>query len=303
MTVLVLLGGDSPEREVSLRSGKAIANALRRSNIGVIEYDPIHGNEELLKLVSQSDIVLPVLHGKNGEDGKIQELLESVNAQFLGSNSTVSRVCFDKVETHKILEAEGILMPKYELVTKEDTGHAIFSKPFVLKPKDGGSSLDTLVAREVSLDVIGKAKHLLSKYDSMIVEELIDGPEITVAVLGSEVLPVIAIIPPEDSEFDYNNKYNGKSKEICPVPDEIIPTKLQKEAEELALQVHILLNARHLSRTDMMIDKNGRIYVLELNTMPGMTNQSLFPIAANAVGLDMEKLVQEFIKIINGEQK
>jgi D-alanine-D-alanine ligase len=301
MKVLVLLGGDSPERDVSLRSGKAIADALRYSGIDVIEFDPFDGTDKLIKLVEEVDLVFPILHGKNGEDGSIQKILESVNARYLGSDSNVSKVCFDKDETHKILESEGILMPKYCIVSAQDITHTIFDKPFVLKPKDGGSSLDTLIARTINDESRRKSEILLSKYESMIAEELIVGPEITVAVMGEEVLPAIAIIPPKDGEFDYLNKYNGDSKEICPIPEDIINIEIQRRAENLALRVHMILGARHLSRTDMMIDRDGRIYVLELNTMPGMTNQSLFPIAANAIGLPMDKLVLKLINIISEE--
>jgi D-alanine-D-alanine ligase len=301
MKVLVLLGGDSPERAVSLRSGKAIADALRNVGIDVVEYDPINGEHEIKKMAKNFDMVFPILHGKNGEDGVVQELLESLGVKFLGSSSSASRICFDKENTHKILESEGVLMPKYAHVTKKDVDNSIFDMPFVLKPINGGSSLDTLIAREVNELNKSKAIELLEKYDSMIAEELIEGQEITVAVLGGEALPVIAIIPPDNGEFDYDNKYNGSSKELCPAPEEIVPLEQQKEASALALEVHTLLNARHLSRTDMMIDKNGKIYVLELNTMPGMTNQSLFPTAASTVGLSMEKLVLELIKQVNGE--
>jgi D-alanine-D-alanine ligase len=302
MNVLVLLGGESPERAVSLRSGRAIADALRASGVSVIEYDPTNGIKVLKELVQKVNIVFPILHGKNGEDGAIQEVLEILSAKFLGTGSVSSKICFDKEQTHKVLESDGVLMPKYAVVTAEDLNQPIFSKPFVLKPINGGSSLDTLVARKLNLAVRSKTKSLLDKYESMLVEELIMGQEITVAILGEKALPVIAIIPPENCEFDYNNKYNGASKELCPAPEDIVTFKLQKEAQAIALKVHNLLKARHISRTDMIIDSNGNIYVLELNTMPGMTNQSLFPVAANAAGLSMEKLVLKLIEQVNGKQ-
>jgi D-alanine-D-alanine ligase len=303
MKVLVLSGGDSPEREVSLRSGRAITDALRASGFDVNEYDPINGFDELVILAKNVEMVFPILHGKNGEDGVIQEILEKNAINFLGTRSKESRICFDKEETHKILESEGILMPKYKIVTKDEFEHSIFDKPFVLKPKDGGSSLDTLIARVINNDSKARTLELLDKYDSMIAEELIEGPEITVAVLGKKALPVIAIIPPVDGEFDYNNKYNGASKELCPAPENIVSQALQNEAENLAMKIHNILNARHISRTDMMVNDAGNLYVLELNTMPGMTNQSLFPIAANAVGLSMDKLVLELINLVKGEYR
>lgn len=301
MTVLVLLGGDSPEREVSLRSGKAIADALRNSGNNVIEFDPINGTDKIINLVKEVDLVFPILHGKNGEDGYIQKILESVDVKYLGSDSIVSKVCFDKEETHKILESEGILMPKYIIVSDKELTHEIFDKPFVLKPVEGGSSLDTLIARTINDDSRRKTEILLRKYESMIAEELIEGLETTVAVMGKEALPAIAIIPPENSEFDYINKYNGASKEICPIPEDILNKDTQSQAETLALRVHSVLGARHLSRTDMIIDGESKIYVLELNTMPGMTNQSLFPNAANAGGYSMDELVLKLINLVNGD--
>lgn len=298
MKVLVLFGGDSPEREVSIRSGSAVNEALKNAGIETILFDPIDGDEELSRLAKEVDMIFPILHGKNCEDGVIQKKLESTGVMFLGSDSGVSAVCFDKEQTHNVLEKAGILMPSFAVVTKEDFQNPLFKKPFVLKPIDGGSSLDTLVAREVSDDNIGTAKELLSRYESMMLEELIEGQEITVPVLDDEVLPVIAIVPPLDGEFDYANKYNGKSKELCPAPLELVSAEVQEEAQKLALQVHNLLGARHLSRTDIIITSDNKLYVLELNTMPGMTNQSLFPAAAMAAGYTMEEFVMKLIDIV-----
>lgn len=298
MKVLVLFGGDSPEREVSLRSGPAINEALIRAGIETILYDPIDGDEGLFRLASEVDMVFPVLHGKNGEDGVIQKKLESVGALFLGSDSKSSAVCFNKGRTHQFLEKAGITMPSFAIVTKQDMQNNLFEKPFVLKPVEGGSSLDTLVAREVSENTLNTAKEFLGKYEYMMLEELIQGQEITVPVLGGQALPVIAIVPPADGEFDYVNKYNGKSNELCPAPTELASQDVQRQAQQLAIQVHNLLDARHLSRTDIIVTPKNELYVLELNTMPGMTNQSLFPAAALVAGYTMEQLVLKLIEIV-----
>jgi len=299
MKVLVLYGGDSPEREVSLRSGTAVNEALRTAGIDTLLYDPIQGDDELFRLVRQVDMVFPILHGKNCEDGVIQKKLESVGAKFLGSDSKVSEVCFNKHKTHDLLESAGITMPEFAVVTKNDLDNKLFKNPFVLKPVNGGSSLDTLVVRQVRQDYLDTAVELLNEYESMMLEELIEGQEITVPVLADSALPVIAIVPPTDGEFDYDNKYNGKSQEICPVPVELVSDLIQKQAQQLALKVHNLLGASHLSRTDIIVDKDGELFVLELNTMPGMTSQSLFPLSAKVAGNDMDKLVLKLIEIVN----
>ncbi len=298
--ILILYGGDSPEREVSLRSGSAVADALRTAGYAVTMYDPKLGHNGLLVAVAAVDIVFPILHGVNGEDGVIQKELEDIGVPFLGSDSNVSRICFDKISTHRILEASGILMPSYSTVSLDNLGHELFMKPFVLKPIHGGSSLDTLIARTIDMETSEMAHRLLEKYPHMLLEELISGQEITVPILDNTTLPVIAIVPPDESEFDYENKYNGKSKEICPVPSDMVSKSLCAKASEIALQVHAILGARHLSRVDMIVDPTGKIHTLEINTMPGMTDRSLMPIAAMASGMDMPKFTTRLVDLVIG---
>jgi D-alanine-D-alanine ligase len=297
MKILVLLGDNSPEREVSLRSGAAVTAALKEAGFEVEQYDPVNGDEGLNEAVSRNDIVFPILHGINGEDGVIQAKLESMGKPFLGSTAAVSKVTFDKQVTHSLLEKASVLMPKFAIVSSSNIGHELFQKPFVLKPIEGGSSLDTIIARHNSEKYIQKAIELLKKYPEMLLEELIEGLELTVPVLDENPLPVIAIVPPTDFEFNYDNKYNGKTQEICPVPPSMVPENKQKESQEIALKVHRVLGARHLSRTDIIMSNDGKLYVLEINTMPGMTDQSLMPKAAAVAGYSMEKLVKKFVEI------
>ncbi len=301
MNVLVLMGGDSTEREVSLRSGAAVVAALKQTEHTVTIYDPKDGDQGLAEAVKGVDIVLPILHGDNGEDGVIQEKLEHLGVPYLGATSEVSRVCISKEQTHKTLERNGIKMAKYEIVNeKQFTASRLTKKPFVLKTADGGSSVDIVVARHESEEDFVHARALLRKRGTMLLEELIEGLEITVPVLGEEALPPIAIIPPEDGEFDYENKYNGSTQEIVPIPEGLLSATLQRQAQELALKVHSALKVRHLSRTDMIVTPEGEIYVLELNTIPGMTEQSLFPKSAAVSGLDMPALTEKFIQLILG---
>ncbi len=298
MKILVLYGGDSPEREVSLSSGQTIADALIKSGHDVILLDTLQGFDEISNHKDKVEMVFPILHGLNGEDGSVQKVLEDLNLPFLGSLSVSSENSYDKIVTHEILSEFHIQMPKYSRVTLDNfKSNILCHSPYVLKPIKGGSSLDTQVVRSVN-DEMTKSLELLKKYPEMLIEELIFGNEITVPIFNKKCLEVIAIIPPENEEFNYDNKYNDKSKEICPAPIEYISKSLQEKAQDISLKVHNAMNARHLSRVDLMLSENGELYVLEINTMPGMRPQSLYPKAAAYAGMDMPKLVNEFVKMV-----
>jgi D-alanine-D-alanine ligase len=295
MKVLVLLGGISNEREVSLRSGRAVADALKAVGHEVIEYDPQQGLEGLAGFVGKVDCVFPILHGRGGEDGSVQEELEKLGFKYLGSDSKASKVCFDKSQFKKILNKLSVMTPAGETVTSTSIGASqLLHKPYVLKPLNGGSSLDAFIIRDPANRAYDP--RIFDHYQEMILEELIDGTEITVPVLGTTALPVIEIIPPNGKEFDYENKYNGESQEICP-PQNVAPAK-QQEAQRLTERIHQEAGARHLSRTDIIIDHEGKMWVLELNTIPGLTEQSLFPKAAVVAGINMQQLVQKFLDLV-----
>jgi D-alanine-D-alanine ligase len=295
MKVLVLLGGVSNEREVSLRSGRAVADALKASGHEVAEYDPQQGMDGLAGFVGKVDCVFPILHGRGGEDGTVQAELEKLGFKYLGSNSLVSQKCFDKSKFKEILNKLSILTPQSEIVTRISIGAStLLQRPYVLKPLNGGSSLDAFIIR----DPVNRSydPRIFDHYQVMILEQLIEGTEITVPVLGDSALPVIEIIPPQGKEFDYENKYNGESQELCP-PQHVDAAK-QEEAQRLTERVHKEVGARHLSRTDIIIDSEGKMWVLELNTIPGLTEQSLYPKAAAVAGINMQQLAQKFLDIV-----
>ena len=295
MKVLVLLGGTSNEREVSFRSGGAVADALRAAGYEVLEYDPAEGYAGLSQFVGKVDCVFPILHGKGGEDGSIQLELEKLNLKYLGSDSKVSRLCFNKNEFKKILNKLSILTPKWEVVNGENVAQSeLINHPYVLKPIGGGSTIDAYIVRDPKS--AGYDEQVFEKYQQMLLEELIEGDEVTVSVLSDTALPVIEIIPPEGQEFDFENKYNGATKEICPPKN--VSAEHQTEAQKSAVKIHEIVGARHLSRVDFMIDRSGKLYVLELNTMPGLTGQSLYPKSAAEAGLPMPELVSEFVKMV-----
>jgi D-alanine-D-alanine ligase len=294
MKVLVLLGDNSPEREVSIRSGKAVAEALRKAGHHVTEYDPAEGYNKLAEFKDKVDCVFPILHGVGGEDGKIQRALESYGFKYLGSPSAVAQLCFNKVAFKQELEKLNILTPKWKAVTKDSLDQSLSLSPYVLKPIEGGSTIDAFIIRDPKTQTY--PTEIFDRYKEMLYEELVEGAEITIPVLDKTALSVIEIIPPEGKEFDYENKYNGATQELCPPAN--VPEEKQVEARKLTEKIHAAVGARHLSRTDIIIDKTGQLYVLELNTMPGLTAQSLFPKSAKQGGLSMEQLVQKFLDMV-----
>lgn len=295
MKILVLGGGDGPERDVSLRSAAAIRDGLTDLGHDVRSADPAEGEAALRQAAGDCDMIFPILHGVGGEDGTLQGLLDDFGKPYLGSGVEVSKLCFDKPQLKALLVENGIDTPKSEVVTASTFGRSELSlAPFVLKPVADGSSMGTIIARTMQYDH-EQAQRLLEDYGEMLLEEMINGVEITVAVLGEKALPVVEIVPPEGKEFDYENKYNGATSELCPPIN--VSGALQVQAQELAERIHELSGARHLSRTDMMIDEAGTIYVLEINTMPGMTGQSLFPKAATVAGLPWVRLVERLVEL------
>lgn len=295
MKILVLGGGVSPEREVSFRSASNVQTALKNAGFEVQFYDPANGVDELLKLAKNADCVFPILHGVGGEDGTLQKIFEENGIKFLGSGSKSSEDCSDKFKFYKICRENGIKVPDTEVVDKNSIKSSMLSKnPFVLKPINGGSAIDTFIERKVPQD-FSKFDEVFDKYKEMVLEQLIEGVEVTDGILDEKALPIVEIIPPPGEEFDADNRYNGRSQELCPSKN--IDEKIQSEIQNIALKVHTLLKCRHVSRTDMIVGKDG-IYILELNTIPGLTKASLLPKEAEAIGLSMEDLMKEFVRLV-----
>lgn len=295
MKILVIGGGISSEREVSLRSSISVAESLKASGHIVTYYDWDGTSQWLADNASAHDVVFPVLHGQGGEDGQIQKILEDLDCKYVGTDSIHSQFCMDKTVTRNMLLAEGIKLPVGQKVDeKQYKEHKLFSEPHVLKPKDGGSSIDTFIFSDIAERDQNKVHAAFRTHKTMLIEQYIVGKEITVPVMQGKDLPVIEIIPPTDGTFDYQNKYNGLSKELC--PPENVSQEVQKQATEIALKCHKVMGCRHLSRTDMIVSADG-IFVLEVNTMPGMTGQSLFPKAAQYAGLNMNLLTDYLVKL------
>lgn len=296
MNILVLGGGNSPEREVSLRSAKSVAEAARAAGFSVREADPKDGLSVLDNLAPQN-LVFPILHGAGGEDGELQAELEKRKLPFLGAGSEVSKNCFDKWQTRLILQKNGISVAKAVRVTKENyAAEELAKSPHVLKIVHGGSSIGTLIVRDTAKTRPEQLEEIFGLENDAVLEELAEGIEITVPILDQTALPAIEVRPPEGGEFDYENKYNGQSAELCPPPS--LPPEQHQKAQRLAEKVHKTMDCRHLSRVDTIMRPDGSFVVLEINTIPGLTDQSLYPKAAAVSGLSMPELVKKFVELV-----
>lgn len=299
--IAVIGGGYSAEREVSLRSASNVFESLKNSGREVEFIDMTsEPDEEFIKKLKQYDLVLPILHGRGGEDGIIQKMFDDAGINYFGSGADASRKAFNKQIAKEIFIKAGIRVPDGEIVNKESINEFLNThKEFVLKPLNQGSSVGTMVVRGGSYDA-AKINELIEEYGEMIAEELIKGLEITVAVLGDEALPPVAIYPPDNQEFDLENKYNGKTREVCPIPEDVLANNIQEEAMRTSKKAHGSVGARHISRTDMIITPKNEIVVLEINTIPGLTSQSLLPRSAKAVGMSFEQLTERFVELSSG---
>lgn len=255
---------------------------------------------DFIDSLKKYSLVLPILHGRGGEDGSIQKMLDDAGINYFGSGEDASRKAFNKQIAKDIFIKAGIRVPDGEIVNKESVREFLNThKEFVLKPLNQGSSVGTLIARNGDYDIL-KINELIKEYGEMLVEELVEGIEITVAVLGDEALPPVAIFPPENEEFDLENKYNGKTREICPIPEDVVERKIQDRAMRIAEKAHKSIGARHISRTDMIVTPENELVVLEINTMPGLTSQSLLPKSAKAVGMNFDQLTERFVELSSG---
>ncbi|MDD5137050.1 MAG: D-alanine--D-alanine ligase [Candidatus Omnitrophica bacterium] len=290
----VLAGGPSSEREISLRSGKAVHNALLQEGVEAFFIDVRDNIYDIIKS-EKMDVAFLALHGKFGEDGTVQKILESAGIRYTGSDAKASKVALDKIASKEEFIKRGIPTPKYMVVEKDDLRAEDLSSaklPLVVKPQFEGSSIGLSVVKEA-----GDLKQALDRafeYGTrVIIEEYISGRELTVGILNDEPLPVIEIRP-KARVYDYKAKYNDPDTQyLVPAP---IPEDEEKLARSLGARSHAALGCRSFSRTDMMMDGSGRIFVLEVNTIPGMTVRSLLPKAAAAIGVHFNKLCLKLLE-------
>lgn len=286
----VILGGTSSEREISLKSGRAIAAALRESGVEVVE---IGEAGEITSAIAAAGIdrAFIALHGHFGEDGTIQEFLADHRIPHTGSDAAASRLAFDKAASRRRFEAAGLNVPSWREYRSGGRVPAPDFFPVVVKPCREGSSIGLSVV--TSAEDFAAACDLAGRYDErFIVESFIAGPELTVGILGDTPLPVVEIVPAA-GHFDYDNKYvKGRTEFIVPARlEEQIALRLREDA----LRAHRSLGCRHYSRVDIILGSDGIPRVLELNTIPGFTGNSLYPMAARAAGIEFQQLCLELL--------
>ncbi|MCU0573864.1 MAG: D-alanine--D-alanine ligase [Syntrophobacteraceae bacterium] len=302
LTVALLAGGRSAEREVSLKSGEQVFRALDPWRYDVLRYDPRDDLVRLAQDASRIDVALIILHGRLGEDGTIQGLLDSLSIPYQGSGVLGSAIAMNKILSKQLYIQAGLPVAPHVVVdrTESDPVHRVVDVlpfPVVVKPEHEGSSIGLSIAR--TREDLPRALIRAWEYDRRcLVEQFIQGTEITGGVLGNEdlqALPLVEIIPGESYEFfDYEAKYTpGASHEICPAR---ISEPMTRRAQELAVRAHQALYCRGYSRTDMIVSGES-IFVLETNTIPGMTQTSLFPQAAAAAGMDFPALLDRLIEL------
>jgi D-alanine-D-alanine ligase len=286
--VAVLFGGRSAEREVSLKSGAMVLDALRRRGVDAHAFDP--KDEPLEQLIAQQfDRVFIALHGRFGEDGTIQGALEYLGIPYTGSGVMASALAMDKWRTKLVWQAGGISTPEYEVLNAGSDWVAVAQKlglPLMVKPAREGSSIG--MSKVLSAEKVQAAYELATQYDEVIIaERFIEGVEVTAAILNGEALPLIRLETPR-TFYDYEAKYFANdTRYICPSG---LPADQERAVQEQALAAFALVGCSGWGRVDAMLGGAGRAYLLEVNTIPGMTDHSLVPMAARARGMDFEDL-------------
>ena len=293
MKIGLLVGGDSPERDVSLSSGKAIHKALELLGNNVIVLDTFNGIRSLESKILNVDLIFNGLHGGDGENGNVATYLESLNIPFTGSDQDSSKICMDKDLSKKLVSDKGIGTPKWIASSSLPSESQLESLglPIIVKPNDQGSTIGlSLVKDKIE---IGPAFKIASNFaDSVMFESFILGREITVPIIGSNSYSIVEIVPKKNL-YDYECKYTaGMSEYFCPAD---IDDNLSNKIKNIALRIHNLLRCRHYSRVDFLLDKNNKIWFLEINTLPGMTKTSLLPKSLSADGFSFNDVIQMII--------
>lgn len=288
--IAVLMGGPGVEREVSLSSGEAVAKALREAGLSVVAYDV---KDECFELPVGVTFAMNMIHGTFGEDGALQALLEKKGIPYSGAGVEGSRLAINKIESKKRFIEVGIPTAPFEILREGEM--PTMSAPFVIKAPKEGSALGIYIIKENDPEQIASAlKEAFCYGTEVLVEEFFSGKELTVGILGEDVLPIIEI-KAKDGLYDYKNKYSvGGSQHLIPAP--LDPSQTEK-IQKIALAAHRALGLEVYSRVDIILGSDGRIAVLEINTIPGMTETSLLPDAAAVFGLDFTALCVRIIEL------
>ncbi len=296
MRLALLAGGTSPERAVSLRSAAQVASALDPKKFRLKRYDPAHELGRLVHDAPSLDFAFLALHGGRGEDGSVQGLLEMLRLPYQGSGVLASALAMDKWQARQRFQAAGLRVARARLwqrasAADPSTLSAALGLPLVVKPRAGGSSLATHLVAD--LDQLPEALAAACGSEATcLVEEFLPGTELTAAVLGEEALPLVEIAAADARFFDYQAKYTpGGAAEICPAR---LHEDLAEAAQKAGLAAHRSLGCRGYSRSDFILCQD-QLFLLETNTLPGLTAESLLPLAARVHGLSFTALIEQLI--------
>lgn len=295
----VIFGGLSSEREISLKSGEAIASALRQEGLNVEEIDlKTEDPREAADIIVNSgiDVAFIAMHGRFGEDGELQAVLERLNIPYAGSDSSASALAMDKIASAKIFQENNISVPHCDILNilaRAGLDKNKLSFPLVVKPQSQGSSIGVSFVKDT--DGLDRALDLAFEYgDNVILQEYIRGKEVTVGILDDCALEPIEILP-KNQFFDFQAKYNkGMTDYILPAS---LDSGLRSQIQSLALKAHQALGCRHFSRADLMLNERGTPFILEINTIPGFTSISLLPKAALYQGIPFSKLCLKLLAL------
>jgi D-alanine-D-alanine ligase len=293
--VAVLLGGRSAEREISLESGKAVLDALRRCGVDAHPFDPSEQHMDVLLQQGYARAHI-ALHGRYGEDGTVQGALELLGLPYTGSGVLASALAMDKWRAKLLWQAAGINTPRHILLNEQSDFEAVVKElglPLIVKPSREGSTIGLSKVREAG--EVAAAWRLAARHDAMVLaEQFIEGTELTASILGEVALPLVRI-QTEGDLYDYEAKYlSDKTQYFCPSG---VSAEQERIIREQALQAHRLLGCEGWGRVDLILDKSGTPYFLEANTSPGMTTHSLVPMAAKAAGISFDELVLKILKL------
>ena len=292
--IAVLMGGPGSERDVSLATGRGVSKALRSLGAEVVEVD-VH--DENFALPKDVDLAFITIHGTFGEDGQLQEILEKRGVAYTGDGVQASRAAFDKILSKEKFREHGVVTPEWEVI--EVGQRPTISVPLVVKPARQGSTVGVVIVKDAS--ELDSAMAEAAKYDrKLLIEKFVSGRELTIGILGDQALPILEIIP-KGGFYDFNNKYpflnpqaGGGAEHVCPA--EIDPNKT-KQVQKQALHAFRALGLVVYGRVDVLLPDSGNPSVLEVNTIPGMTEASLLPEAAAAAGINYVDLCARIIAL------
>ena len=290
--IAVICGGNSKEREISLKTGFAVFQALKRKNLNVILHELSSFDEQ--EIFSKNfSVAFIALHGVGGEDGKIQSILSKKGIRYTGSGSESCNLTFDKSITKKFFKKNGIKTPLFEIVSKNnflDLGKLKLKYPLIIKPSNEGSSIGIIKAYSL-IDLEKAINELFKSYKKLVIEEYILGRELTVPFLHGEILPAIEIIT-RDGDYNFDAKYNRVDNNyICPAN---LEKSKWEELKNLSLKAFTISKCVGWARLDLIFSKN-QFYILEINSVPGLTDHSLFPMSAKKIGKNFDDLVFDIL--------